>query len=34
MLPAGIFGDRTVEEESFVDNGDKWFNDPLENIKL
>ena len=20
MLPAGIFGDRTVEEESFVDN--------------
>ena len=35
MLPAGIFGDRTVEEESFVDNnGDRWFNDPLENIKL
>ena len=35
MLPAGIFGDTTHHEESFVDaQGDRWFADPLDNIKL
>ena len=35
MLPAGIFGGIEAEQESFVDkDGDRWFTDPLENIKL
>ena len=35
MLPAGIFGGQSDMEESFVDTqGDRWYVDPLENIKL
>ena len=35
MLPAGFFGGTEHQEHSFVDvDGDRWFSDPLDNIKL
>ncbi len=35
LLPAGIFGEFNPIEESFVDkDGDRWFADPLDDVKL